>query len=421
MNVRLPALLREPAFRRFWAGQSISLFGDQITLLALPLAAVLVLHASPADMGLLTGAALAPHLLLSLGVGPWIDRQPHRRRIMIAADIGRAALLVSIPAADAAGALTMAQLYGIAFATGALSVFFDVSYATVFVAVSGRERILEANSLLTQSRAFSFVGGPTVAGFLVQLLTAPVAVLADAATFVASAFFLARVKAPEPPVEEEEPAPLKTRLLQGARFIFGSAMYRASLLATTTLNLFNFMFHALFILYATRSLHVRPWTLGVVLGIGAVGGLLGAFVAAPLARRIGVGRAYAVGCFMFPASVILVPLAAGPHWLVLVMLGAAEFLSGVGVMILDINGNSINVSITPDRLRARVTGTHRFFNYGVRPIGSVLGGALGATIGVHPTLWISTIGAVAGVLWLLPSPVLGLRELPNDAGERLAA
>jgi MFS family permease len=421
VRVAIPPLLREPEFRRFWSAQGISQLGDQISLLALPLAAVLVLHAGPAQMGLLTAAALAPHLLLSLGAGAWVDRRARRRRVMIVSDLGRAAVLATVPLTYAFGALTLAQLYAVAFAHGVFSVFFEVAYPTVFVSKIERHRLLDASGLLSTNRALSFVSGPSVAGVLVQALSAPVTLLVDAVSFLGSAFFLSQLRSPEPPVEPEGEVLLRTRLLQGFRFILSSRTYTTTLFATSTLNLFNYMFHALFVLYATRSLHVRPGTLGLVLGVAAVGGILGAVVAAPLGRRIGVGPAYALGSFAFPAPLVLVPLAGGPHALVLAMLFAAEFLSSIGVMILDINGNSINVAITPDRLRARVTGAHRFVNYGVRPIGSLLGGAFGAWFGLQTTLWAGTIGGVAALLWLVPSPILGIKDLPAEAAERVPA
>jgi predicted MFS family arabinose efflux permease len=190
-------------------------------------------------------------------------------------------------------------------------------------------------------------------------------------------------------------------------------MVWASLLATSTINFFNFVFFALFILYATRSLHVEPGLLGVVLGAGAVGGVIGSIITGRVGRRIGIGPAYALGCFVFPASLLLVPLAGGPRWVVLGCLFLAEFGSGVGVMLLDISSGSISQSLVPDRLRARVSGAYMVVNYGVRPVGSLLGGALGAWIGLRPTLWIATLGALLGILWLLPSPLLRMRELPE--------
>ena len=421
MRPRVPPLLRQPEFRRFWVGQGISQLGDQISFLALPLAAVLALHAKAAQMGFLTAAALAPHLLLSLGVGAWVDRRQRKRRVMIAADLGRAALLATVPLAYAFDALTIAQLYAVAFAHGALSVFFEVAYPTVFLSTIEREQLLDANGLLSVNRAFSFVAGPSLAGVLVQLLSAPVTLLCDGVSFLCSALAVSRLRSEELPVEPEEPARIRARLFQGFGFIVRSAAYRASLFGTATLNLFNYVFWALFVLYATRSLHVRAGTLGLVLGLAAFGGVVGAMVAPRLGRRIGVGPAFVLGCVLFPAPLVLVPLAAGPHWFVLTLLALAEFGSGVGVMILDINGNSISTALTPDRLRARVTGAHRFVNYGVRPIGSVIGGALGGWVGLRPTLWIGTVGALAILLWVLPSPLPRLRDLPLEAGEGVPA
>ena len=406
-----PALLRENApFRRFWAGETISLFGDQVSLIAFPLVAVLALHAHAAQMGYLTAAALAPNLLFALHFGAWVDRRGRRRQTMIAADLGRAAALASIPLAYALGVLTIAQLYAVAFLTGTLSVLFAVSYSTLFTALVPRERYVEANQLTNGSRALSFVGGPSVGGLLVQVFSGPAALLVDAVSFIASALFLGRITPVEPPTEQAE----KGHLVAGARFIWHSALLRSSLLATATINLFNFAFFALFLLYATRSLHVRPGTLGLVLGAGAVGGLIGSFATGPLSRKLGVGRAYIAGMFLFPVPLLLVPAAGGPKPLVLAMLFLAEFGSGFGVMLIDILGGALFQAAVPDRLRARFSGAYMVVNYGVRPLGGLLGGLLGSAVGLRETLWIATAGAILGGLFLLPSPAPRLRELPEQ-------
>jgi MFS family permease len=381
-------LLRERDFRLFWSGQTISLVGDQITLLALPLTAVLLLDANAAQMGYLGAATLMPHLLFSLPAGVWLERVAGRRRIMIGADIGRALLLASVPLAHGFDAVTFGQLYAVAFATGCLAVLFDISYSTLFVAVVERERYLEANSLLNGSRSLSYVAGPSLGGLLVQALGAAFALLADALSFLASALLLGSMHASEPPLEPQA-ANRREQVAQGLRFIFGNTFFRPALAATATLNFFNLAFGALFILYATRELGVRPGTLGLVLGAGAVGGVLGAFVAGRLGRRIGLGPAFIVGQILFPLPLLLVPLASGSKPVILAMLFAAEFFSGLGVMILDINAGSMMTALT--------------------------GGALGATLGLRPALWITTVGALAGVLWLLPSPVPGMRDLPEEA------
>jgi len=405
-----PALLRESGiFRRYWGAHTVSLFGDQVTLLALPLAGVLVLDASPVQMGYLTAFALAPNLLFALHAGAWVDRRGGRRQLMIAADIGRAALLLTVPLAYAVDALTLVQLYAVAFLAGALSVVFNVSNASLFVTIVERERYVEASSLLNGSRAFSFVAGPTVAGVLVQVLTAPGALVADALSFVASGSLLRTIRPQEPPPDTEGGS-----VVTGLRWIAGSPIVRASLLATATINFFNFVFWALFVLYATRTLGISPGRLGLVLGAGAVGSLAGSAVAAPLTRRIGVGPTLMLGCVLFPAPLLLVPLARGSETVVLACLFLAELGSGFGVMLLDITAGSLFAAVIPHRLRSRVSGAYTFVNYGIRVLGALAGGLLGSWLGLRPTLWIGAAGALLGVLFLLPSPVPRLRNLPEQ-------
>jgi MFS family permease len=408
----LPAVLREREFRRFWVGETVSLVGDQISLIALPLVAVLSLDASPAEMGYLGAAALVPNLLFSLHAGAWVDRHGRRRLTMIVADVGRAALFATIPLAYFTGVLSLGQLYVVAFLAGTLSVFFYVSYSTLFVSLVRRDDYLDANALLNGSRAMSFVAGPSIGGVLVQAFSAPGALIADVCSFLYSAFALRSIHPVEPPTEEARDGHLKA----GIRYIANSPIVRTALLATATINFFNFIFWALFILYATRTLDVRPGLLGAVLGAASVGGVIGSIVTGRISRRIGVGPAFALGCVLFPVPLVLVPLAGGSEWSVLSFLFAAEFLSGLGVMVLDITGASIFAALVPDRLRARVSGAYMVVNYGVRPIGSLVGGALGTWIGLQTTLWIGAVGAIAGVLWLLPSPILRLHELPEVEG-----
>jgi MFS family permease len=411
----IPPLLRtDNDFRRFWTGQTISLFGDQISLLAVPLVAVLVLDAGAAQMGYLTAVGLAPNLILALHLGAWVDRQASRRRLMLVADLARATLLATIPIAAAIGVLTLAQLYAVAFGVGCLTVLFFVSYNTLFVALVDRDDYVAASSLLNGSRALSFVGGQGIAGVLVAAFTAPFALVADAASFLASAAFLRRIS----PAEPEPVAAGPGQVAAGVRFIARTPIMRAALGASATLNLFNFVFWAIFILYATRTLGVGPAELGLVLAVGAIGGVVGSMVAGRLTRRIGVGRALIVGFVLFPAPLLLVPLASGTKPMVLAFLGLAEFGSSVGVMLLDIDLGALFAALVPDLMRARVTGAYTVVNYGVRPLGALIGGALGSAIGLRPTLWIATVGALTGVLWLMPSPVPRLRELPEPAPAR---
>ena len=407
-------LLREPDFRRFWFGQTISVFGDQVSQLGLPLVAVLVLGADATQMGTLLAVGLLPHLLFSLPAGVWLDRVRNRRRLMIAADLGRAVLIASIPAAYLVHVLTVAQLYIVGFLAGSLAVVFDLSWSTLLVAVTRREAYVEATALFSGSRSLANVGGPPLAGAMVQLLSAPMALVADAFSFLGSAFYLSRIRTPEPPIEFVDES-IRTRLATGLVFIFRDSIMRPILLSVATINLFNFAFQALFILYVTVKLGVSPGVLGAALGAGAIGGVIGALIASRIGRRIGLGAAYAVGCLIFPIPLILVPIVNGPPDAVIAMLFATEFLAGLGVQILDINVSAVITARTPDKIRARAGGAFRFINYGIRPVGAFMGGLLGGLIGVRETLFVVTIAASVGILWLVGSPIPRLRELPEAA------
>jgi MFS family permease len=413
----VPGLLRDvPDFRHLWTGQTISVFGDEINRIAIPLVAVLILGADAAEMGNLTAAGLLPHLLLSLMTGVWLDRIRQRRRLMIWADIGRAVLIASVPVAHVLGWLTIAQLYVVGFLVGALTVVFDVSWGTVFVAVVQRDRFIEAQALLHGSRSLAYVGGPSIGGLLVQILGAPLALAADAISFLGSAAFLGRIRSPEPPVEPEEGS-LRERLMAGLAFVFRDPIVRPVLLSAATINLFNLAFTALVILYATTELGVSPGALGLALGSGAVGGLIGATIASRVGRRLGLGPAYALGCVLFPLPLLLIPIAdpAMPMPLILALLFGSEFGAGFGVMILDINVGAVLTARYPDQLRSRATGAFRFINYGVRPVGAFVGGLLGTALGVREALFVTGIAAALGVLWLLGTQVLRLRDLPEVA------
>jgi MFS family permease len=405
----IPPLLRDRVFRRYWNASAVSMFGDQVSGVALPLAAVLALHAGSAQMGYLTALQWLPSLLFGLPAGAWVDRRGRRRQTMIAADLGRAALFASIPAAYALHALTLAQLLGVTFAAGGLSVLFNVSNSTLFVSIVPPDRYMDAQSLIYGSRALSFVGGPSAGGMLVQALSAPFAIVADALSFVGSAFFLGQIRPAEPPADDSGGS-----VLAGARFIRRSALVRASLITAAGLNFFYLMFAALYLLYAVRVLHIRPGLVGVLVGAGAAGAVLGSLVTKRLAARIGAGWAYAAGCLLYAAPLVLWPLAHGAMPLILITLFAAEFVSGFGLMMLDITIGVIFAALIPDPLRSRVTGAFQAVNYGTRPIGALLGGLLGATAGLRPALWVATLGGTAGAALVLLTALPRYR-LPGEA------
>lgn len=406
----VPPLLRQRTFRRFWFGESISLFGDEIMNLALPLTAVYVLHANAAQMGYLTAVGVLPNLLLALSIGVWVDRHGHRRQIMIVSDLARAVLLISVPLCVAGGVLGMPLLYGIAFVVGVFEVFFAVSYNTLFVAMVPATQYVEGNALLNGSRAVAGVGGQSLGGVIVALLTAPIAVLVNAASFLVSAFFLSRIRPVEP---EPQTADEGGHLMAGLRFILTSPVLRAALGSTATVNLFTFAYFAELPLFATTELHVSALQLGLALGAGGLGTVIGSAVVRRLTARLGLGLTFTLSFLIYTLPVALVPFAHGAKPVVLALLFLAEFGSGFGVIMLDVAGGTIQLAATPDRLRARVSGAYRMVNYGTRPLGAVLGGLLATAVGLRPTLWIAVIGSVCSVLWLLPSPVPRMRECPE--------
>jgi MFS family permease len=411
MRRRVPKLLRvNRPFRDYWTGQTISLFGDQIALLAIPLLAVLTLHADAEQMGLLAAVELAPSLLFAFHLGAWADRRRSRRALLIGADLGRAALLLGLPLAAAFGVLSLPILYVVAFLTGTLGVLFMVAEQTVFTSLVRPRDYVEANSLLIGSRSVALVGGKTLGGLLVAVLTAPVAIAVDGVSFLFSALYVHRAEVPEPPAAP----PGSGGFGVGVRFIRRTPLLQASLLGTATFNLFNTAFWALVVLFATRELHLGSGAIGIALGVGALGSVLGSALAKPLNRRFGLGNAMIFSFVLAPLPLVLVPLADGPPALSMALLTIAEFLSGVGVMVLDVGLYSFQAAVIPDQLRSRVWGAILFVNWGIRPIGALAGGLLAGAIGLRPTMWIAAVGGIAGVLWLLPSPMSRVRDVDDE-------
>lgn len=410
-------LLREPGFRSFFVAHTVSQFGDRISELAFPLLAVLLLDATAAQVSVLTALVWLPNLA-GIFIGTWVDRQPNKKRLLVAADLIRAGLLVTVPLAFAFDAGTLAQLYAVALLTGAASVLFNTSYPAFFVLLVDRPRYLAANSALSASRSVSFIAGPALGGALVQALTAPIAILVDAVSFLLSAVGVARARPTRVAATDDDAATgrLWQRAREGLRFTLGHPVLRAGLGCATTVNYFTFIFNALLVFFASRTLGLPAGLLGLALGVGAAGGLLGAVVAPRLSARIGVGRSIMLGAVVFPASAALVAVAGGPLWARVTLVAGAEFLSGVGVMLFDVNLNALQATVIPDGLRSRVSGAFSTVNYGVRPLGALTGGALGSWLGLRPTLWIAAIGGTLCVLWLLPSPIPKVRSLDQLDG-----
>nr|WTB31726.1 MFS transporter [Streptomyces sp. NBC_00830] len=414
------SLWRDRRFRRFWAGQSVSQFGDRITELALPLIAISALNASANQVAWLTALIWTPNLL-AIFLGAWVDHRAHKRRLMILADLVRAAVLLSVPAAYLLAAVTLGQLYAVALLMGTAGVLFNTAYPPFFVGLVPRASYVDANSKLSASRSASYVAGPAIGGALVQALTAPVTVVVDALTFLVSAVLVGRVSVDEPPAASGNAAApsLLQRAREGLSFVVRHPVLRATLGCAATVNYFTFVAGSgLIVLFANRSLGLSAGAIGIAFGIGATGSLFGAVSAPKVSRRFGVGRSIVVGAVLFPAPIAIAAAAGGPLWLRAGALAAAEFLSGFGVMLFDVNLNSLQAAVIPDGMRSRVAGAYSTINYGIRPVGAIVGGLLATLIGLRATLLIAAVGGALSLLWLLPSPIPRIRSLaPNSAAD----
>jgi MFS family permease len=405
-------LLRAPDFRRFWAAQSVSELGSGVTALALPLTAVLWLNASAIEMGVLRAAATLPVLMLALLAGVWVDRLP-RRPILVTADAGRGLLLMVVPLAAATGALRIEVLWATAFAVGVLTVLFDIAVTSYVPTLVERPALVQANATLQASASAARIAGPGIAGWLVQLVGAPFAILLDAASFLGSAALLARLRAPE----EGRAGPragVWAEIAEGVGAVWNDRILRAMVLTTTIGSLAGALQGAIYVLYATRELDVSPAALGAVLASGSAASLAGAALAGPAAARLGAGGALTVGSATIAASSLLLLAApagaTGPY-----VLAAAQALFGVGMTTFSVTQISLRQAITPPRLLGRVNATRRMLVFGIQPVGALLGGALGEWVGLYAALVAAAALQLVCLLATVVSPLRSAREAPPAA------
>jgi len=404
-----PTLWHHPNFLRLWIGQSVSQFGNQFTGLALQFLAVKTLLASPAEIGILAALGTLPFLLIGLLVGVWVDR--HRRRpILIVGDFGRGVIVVAIAALTVLGLVRMEYLYVLAFATGVLTVFFDVSYQAYLPALVPREQIVEGNSKLEATNTSAQVAGPVLAGVVVQSLGYAFAFVSDGLSFFFSAGLMSRISKEETPPTPSERRSVRADIREGLRVVFRDRRLWSIAGCTGTANLFSGALFALFTLYAIRTLGLEPVAIGIIGGIGGIGGIIGAVTANRLAKRIGVGRAIVLSIFIGSLSafgiVFATPALAFPF------LTATVFVGSLGSLWYNINQVSLRQSLVPIRLQGRLNATIRFLVWGTLPIGSVIGGILGQVIGVYPAIVIAAVGGLVAVLWVFFSPVRHLVTIP---------
>jgi MFS family permease len=401
----LTSLWKHSDFLKLWTGQTVSVFGSAVTELALPLTAVTILQATPFEMGLLATAALVPHLLFSLFAGVWVDRRSRKRPILIAADIGQALLLFTIPLSAALGILSMAQLLSVALLTGICRVFFNIAYFSYLPTLINSQYLVEGNSKLRASASLSQIGGPAVSGALVQAITAPIAIIVDALSFLVSAFFLKQIKKPEETVANNQERKIWKDIVLGLRSVMTDPVQRAIAGSAATFNFFGLVILAIFVLYATRELGLTPTLIGSVFLSGGLGGLVGALMASRVARRFGQGRTIFVSTLVFAFSLLLLPLARGPEPIVLAILLIAEFFAGFAVMLFDVNIIAMLQIRVPAEESGRTIATLSFVTQGVKALGALVGGILGQAIGLWPALWVGGLGGMTAVLWTWFSPL----------------
>jgi predicted MFS family arabinose efflux permease len=410
---RRPTLWRNRDFLKLWGAQSISLFGSEITTLALPLTVVTLLSASAWQMGLLSMLGKAPFLLLSLFAGVWLDRV-RRHPVLVGADIGRAIVLFSIPLAAIIGVLTFSQLYIVAFVVGALTVVFEIAHLAYVPSLVPRPQLVEANSKLQISHSVAESGGPGVAGLLAQVISAPFAVLIDAVSFLASALLLLALRAPEPArPPARDAAPIRQAVAEGLRALLGHSILRAIIVASILSEGFGAAFVSIYVLYSTRDLQLSPAVIGLIFAIGGVAAVPGALLAQRVANTIGVGNAIIGGWLLEGLARLLIPLAAGSGAMYILML--AHMLMGATGTVANIHQWTFRQNIIDARLHARATASHRFVVYGASAIGALLGGILGTWLGLHTALVVCATGALLGSLYGLCSPLRSVQVQPSDA------
>lgn len=409
-------LWRSADFVKLWTGRTISTFGSHISGTAIPLAALLVLHASAAQMGLLTALGAAPVLVIGLLAGVWVDRLP-RRPLLIVADVGRAALLFAIPLAFMLGRLNFTLLYVVVFATGALSVLADVGFQAFLPSIVAGEQLVEGNSKLSSSDSLAEIGGPSLAGVLVQAISAPIAVLVDALSFLVSAASLVLIRRTAPVREAGETrqseGPLR-EALSGMRLIVRDPVLRALAGCMGTFNFFGYFIGTLYVLFAIRDLRLSPAAAGVLVGIGGVSSLAGSLVATRVVRRFGLGHTL-IGAFLWHGLVsVLIPLATGPAPMAFAMMAIPQLFGDGFLTIYFITQSTLQQQVIPNAFLGRATASIRVLESGIGPLGALFAGLLATATSTRLTLVLGVAGVIVPTLWLVFSPLRSLDDVQQS-------
>jgi len=412
-------LLRQDDFRRLWVGETISQVGSQVSLLAIPFMATVLLGATVLEVALLGALAFLPFILFTLPAGAWLDHM-RRRPVLISSDLVRFIALGTIPVAWIAGILTIWQLYLVSFVAGVGTVFFDVAYMSYMPVLVEPGELVEGNGKLQASEAAAAVVGPGLSGVLISAVGAPFAVIADALSYLASALFVWRIKRAEPHPEAQRIAtgvarePLQRQIAEGVRFVLHNPYLRAIAGATSAANLCSNVIYAIIPVYLYRELGLGAAVVGVIFGIGALGTLGGAFVANQIATRLGLGRTIVGSSAVAGLAMLLVPLAsrAAP----VACLVASVAIGGFANVVYNVNQVSYRQAITPIAIQGRMNATMRFMVWGTIPIGAILGGVIATAVGVPSAIWIGALGSCLPFLSVLLSPMRSLKAMPEADG-----
>jgi MFS family permease len=410
----------DQAFVRLWFGQTVSQLGSQVSLVAIPLLAVLSLHATPLEMGILTAAETVPFVLVALPAGVLVDRVD-RRVLMIVCDVGRVVSLLAIPALWVSGMLTLPLLAVIAFVTGCLSVGFDVAAATYLPEIVPAESLVVANQRLELATSGAQVVGPGLGGLLFNFVGGALAVVVDALSYAASAISLARIRVRRHPdgadvkPDVRDRAALRWQLVDGPRIVLGDRVLRDLALSTAAFNLASSMILATFALFATRDLGISAAGFGLIFAIGNVGFVLGAMASVKMASR-GLGHALTVSAIGSTIATLIIPFAGGP--LAPLILLSGRFAGALANPIFNVSLVTLIQARTDRRSLGRVTGTFRLVDWSLVPVGALLGGALAEVIGIRSTLFVASAIALVQVLLMLNSPARRIRQVqPTAASE----
>ncbi|MFI6479537.1 MFS transporter [Nonomuraea sp. NPDC050663] len=389
------SLWRNPAYRRYLGADVLSQFGTQVTLVALPLVALITLDATPFQLGLLTAVEMIPFLLVGLPAGVWVDRM-RRRPILIVTDLVRAAALGSVPLAAALGHLTLPHLYGVALVVGVCAVFFDVAHMSFLPSIIDKGALAKAIGMLESLRSVAGVAGPGVGGAMVQLLTAPIALAADAMSYLASAFLLRGLKATEEVKPVQERRSLRAELLEGIRYVLGHPILRRVAMVGGLNMLANGFWAVVQPLFLIEEIGVSAAVYGLIVSTYGVGGVVGALIAPKVVERFGLGRAMYGGALLAMVFPLIIPFS-GPGWqLVLYPLGTLTWL--IAAVVFNVGQASYRQAVTPDHLRGRMNASMRFLMWSMMPVGSVIAGLLAESLPISTMLWITCLIVTAAHL-----------------------